>query len=746
MKVLKGLLSVVLMVACIYLPSVMVSAATYKEFEYEVTGSGATITAYKGTADQVDVPSNINGNAVTKIGSKAFFGNTKIRKIILPKGITHIEEYAFSGCKNLRTMQLPSTLTNIGEGVLTGSTSISSVIIPESVTTISNGAFASVSDMFKLEVYNGTVGQHYAITYGVKNTVIDNNKTYTVKFEGVPQTVIYGKAAIPPTNPIKSGYTFTGWDKEFDMVTSNLDVKAKWSSLSYTVSFEANGGGVVDSIELPHGTGVAALPAPIRNGYVFDGWYLDKSLTTRFDTVVANHTLYAKWIKSATVTFIDGSRIVKSEPVTSGGKAVAFTPVKEGYEFMGWYTTDKLTTKYSFKNIVTSNLKLYARWARIYTINFKDGVRTLSSQEIAAGSYVIKYTPTKLGYSFKGWFTDSALKTKYNFDTKVTKAINLYAGWTKKAISASTVEEISNEYLNSCVRIQTYDKERRPLANGSGFIVNDGPYNYIATNYHVISQSYYVTAELENGKVIELDKISAYSKEYDFAVLSPKVSLTGVKPVVLGDSVTVSIGGKCITIGSPSGLKNTVSQGLISQSRTINGVENFQISTPISYGSSGGALFNMNGEVVGMTTSGYAGVSADLNFAIIIDYLKRGMKNLVDQSIFDVSGYTTAEKYDTLAGTLIPIPSEGVFSHYVYDTKLSYVEFNYKSIDIQKYIAQIEGYGFRFVSKYEIDSGEQIYEYATSYGYSILFGVYKGVFTLAGDVLYPKELVSSEFE
>ena len=74
-------------------------------------------------------------------------------------------------------------------------------------------------------------------------------------------------------------------------------------------------------------------------------------------------------------------------------------------------------------------------------------------------------------------------------------------------------------------------------------------------------------------------------------------------------------------IGNPQGLQNTVSDGLVSAVRDAGGVKQFQISVPISHGSSGGALINMRGQVIGITSSGID-QAQNLNFAIPINYVK----------------------------------------------------------------------------------------------------------------------------
>lgn len=111
----------------------------------------------------------------------------------------------------------------------------------------------------------------------------------------------------------------------------------------------------------------------------------------------------------------------------------------------------------------------------------------------------------------------------------------------------------------------------------------------------------------------------------DLCVL--KVTKRQLKPVPIGSSQSLSIGSTVFTIGAPKGLDLTISDGLLSQKRTMpeithtNGFEVLQISAPITFGSSGGGLFNNRGELVGITTSGVG--EGNLNFAMPVEWISK---------------------------------------------------------------------------------------------------------------------------
>ncbi|MDR0854060.1 MAG: InlB B-repeat-containing protein [Clostridiales Family XIII bacterium] len=102
--------------------------------------------------------------------------------------------------------------------------------------------------------------------------------TYSVKFvdwdNGVlkSESVDYNKAATAPANPSRTGYTFTGWNKAFSSITSNLTVKAQYDLNRYTVNFLDHDGTLLSTQLVGYGSGATAPANPVRDGYTFTGW------------------------------------------------------------------------------------------------------------------------------------------------------------------------------------------------------------------------------------------------------------------------------------------------------------------------------------------------------------------------------------------------------------------------------------------------------------------------------------------
>ena len=156
---------------------------------------------------------------------------------------------------------------------------------------------------------------------------------------------------------------------------------------------------------------------------------------------------------------------------------------------------------------------------------------------------------------------------------------------------------------------------RSGASQGSGIIVGNG---LILTNEHVINGMSGGTIKLNDGTEYEIEGIVISDKTKDLALLKTTEEILNVDPVDIGTYTSLAKGDKIVAIGSPLGLQNTVSEGIVSSFRLMEGVQKIQISAPIDHGSSGGGLFNSKGELVGVTASGYNS-SADLNFAVAID-------------------------------------------------------------------------------------------------------------------------------
>ena len=184
-------------------------------------------------------------------------------------------------------------------------------------------------------------------------------------------------AAEPKVNP-KEGFEFDGWytdsgfTSKFDFsspVQSDLNLYARWKKKKHTVSFVLDQENI-PSQEVEFDTQAKEPTIEDKEGFEFDGWYTDSGFTSKFNfssPIKSNLTLYARWEKKKyTVSFVlEGSDIPGQEVEFDTKAAKPTVETREGFEFDGWYTDSRFTSKFNFSSPIKSNLTLYAKWNKI---------------------------------------------------------------------------------------------------------------------------------------------------------------------------------------------------------------------------------------------------------------------------------------------------------------------------------------------------------------------------------------------
>lgn len=176
-----------------------------------------------------------------------------------------------------------------------------------------------------------------------------------------------------------------------------------------------------------------------------------------------------------------------------------------------------------------------------------------------------------------------------------------------------TSEQIAVACAPAVFYIDIYAMNGTLAGSGSGFFISaDG---LAVTNFHVAANSSQLVITTKDGETYSDVTILDGDRENDLALL--RVAGSNFPYLELADSSQVVQGQKAYAIGSPLGLENTMSEGIISNpKRVLDGTQYLQISVPIAPGSSGGALLNEAGKVIGVTTAGFANSTGDLNLAI----------------------------------------------------------------------------------------------------------------------------------
>ena len=206
----------------------------------------------------------------------------------------------------------------------------------------------------------------------------------------------------------------------------------------YTVYFDSDGGSPVAAVTVDGGTYLTAPEDPVREGYLFEGWYLEELLFQfTLIPITRDFHLKARWKpEQAEYTVIfDSAGGTPTPPVmVKGGELLKkpTDPLREGYAFEGWYLGENL---YAFEKPVSGDLMLYARWrVRALEVSFViQGGDLFDSKSVPYGEKVPKpMDPVRPGYEFLGWQLDGK---DYDFDSPVTGDLRIYALWDTEKFS-----------------------------------------------------------------------------------------------------------------------------------------------------------------------------------------------------------------------------------------------------------------------------------------------------------------------
>ena len=259
----------------------------------------------------------------------------------------------------------------------------------------------------------------------------------------------------------------------------------------------------------------------------------------------------------------------------------------------------------------------------------------------------------------KGVRETSVLQIQQIDSSKTLSAAEVYAANVNSTVGIVT----------SAVTTNFWGQRTTSAAAGSGFLFTDD--GYILTNYHVVQGADSVTVSTYDGTKYDA-KIIGFDESNDVAVL--KIDAEGLTPVVIGNSDQLNVGDSVVAIGNPLGeLTFSLTSGTVSAlDREVTmssgiSMELIQTDCAINSGNSGGALFNMHGEVVGITNAKYSGSSGSgasidniafaipINdvYSIVTSIIEKGYieKPYIGVSVLDVSDET--QKYGLPKGASV---------------------------------------------------------------------------------------------
>ncbi len=308
------------------------------------------------------------------------------------------------------------------------------------------------------------------------------------------ESVDYSSAATAPSDPSRTGYTFTGWNIVFTNITADTTITAQYSINSYDVTFKDYDGSVLKTESVDYSAAATAPSDPKRTGYTFTGWNMDFTNITSDTTVTAQYEL----LYAVVFNDYDGTKI-GIDSVTYGSAATApSAPERTGYTFTGW--------DMDFSNI-TSDTTVTAQYTiKTYAVIFKDfdgSVLKTDSVDYASAA-TAPSDPERTGYTFSGWDIDFSNITS---DTTVTAQ---YTAINNTSVNRSSIvsTKVYPNPASSFITIENGTGEQVIIYSLSGKIVKQ--FALVATNQTIeindLQQGIYFIKVGEHTQKISIQK------------------------------------------------------------------------------------------------------------------------------------------------------------------------------------------------------------------------------------------------
>ena len=291
--------------------------------------------------------------------------------------------------------------------------------------------------------------------------------------------------------------------------------------MSVTITFDTNGGSVINPLSALQGTAITTPSNPTRTGYTFAGWFSDEALTNAYTFPAtmpsSNITVYAKWtINQYTITFDtnDGTSI---NPITQDYNTSLTAPVdptRTGYTFAGWFSDEALTNAYTFPaTMPSSNITVYAKWTiNQYTITYRtfDSFNPASDFFLSAGETITQVEAGTFhtiiltsmgrvlttGYQSEGQLGDGVLTSTYRTTpTDITPRFNLNA-----TINERIVQVVAGSYhsgaISSTGRVFTWGRNTEGQGGNGNNTTNQNVPQEITPSFGLVGGDTIVSLQL----------------------------------------------------------------------------------------------------------------------------------------------------------------------------------------------------------------------------------------------------------
>ena len=332
----------------------------------------------------------------------------------------------------------------------------------------------------------------------------------------------------------------------FRVVRSAID---EFAIVTNTVTFLTNGGSAVATQYIVEGETASRPADPTRTGYSFAGWLYNGSVFD-FDTIIAQDiVLEAEWsLINYTINYVlgEGATNASTNPSTYTIETETFNlqdPTRDSYNFMGWYNEDvdpdlRITRieKGSYGNIT-----LTAHWTQCFVVTFNtNGGSSVSTQAVEDQSCATEPgAPTKPGYDFGGWYTDSTFNNGFSFTTPISDNITLYAKWNPRSDTNYYIKHYKQKTIGSEYELAETETRQgttdQPTTISSSDAKTYTGFNVSSTN---IIQNVTITGNGEAVVNIYYDRLT-FQVKYDDGVTTETISVPSAETYRYGATVNI---------------------------------------------------------------------------------------------------------------------------------------------------------------------------------------------------------------
>ncbi len=392
--------------------------------------NGVTKIPNYAFCDCTSLSNIIISNSASQIGNFAFYGCSSLTNITMSESVTSIGEAAFYACTGLTDITIPTSVKSIGSDAFSYCSSLTSITIPGSITKISSYAF-SCSGLTSVVIEDGVTSIGYASFSTCSNLT---NVTIPDSVTNIGNGAFYACSSLTSVT-IPNNVTSIGSD-----------------------AFAAGGLKTVYCYKNSTADNTSLYPDGVTIIYLDSDESTTESETetetateteTETETETATETETETATETTTICTIrfsnTGESSIENITVVGGSTVELPTPERSGYVFKGWYTDSSYETPFTSTDVVTSNLRLYAKWNELVTISFdSNGGSDVESMEVEAGETMTLPESTKDGCTFEGWYSDSLWSDEFTEETEVPYYDKtLYAKFVK---TLPTESEIKAKY------------------------------------------------------------------------------------------------------------------------------------------------------------------------------------------------------------------------------------------------------------------------------------------------------------